>query len=210
MSRLGLVHPANPLWFTQAFGGDEKTYKQFGLKGHNGLDWLAIHGQPIYAAHEGEAVYSIDGSNGHLITILSSKQYEMEGAKAYAKTVYGHLCDPRKEPKFASPVYKAKNMTLRVKSGDLIAYADNTGFSTGDHLHFGLKPMGKDKKGIFYNLFQDNGYKGAVDPFPYLVEPLPEDVLLPYEDALALLRKAGLPKATLRMAEWVLRKKYKR
>lgn len=209
--KLQLIHPARPLWFTQVFGGNEKTYKQFGLKGHNGLDWLAIHGQPIYAAHEGDALYSIDKNNGHLITVSSRRQYELlDSTKAYIKTVYGHLVDSTKEPKYTSPVFKAKNMTKTVKAGELIGYADNTGFSTGDHLHFGLKPMGKDKKGNFYNLFQDNGFKGAIDPFPYLVAPLPPDVLLPYEDALALLRKGGLPKLVLPMAEWVLRKKYNR
>ncbi len=192
------------------FGGDEKTYSQFGLKGHNGLDWLAVHGQPIYAAHEGTAAYFIDKNNGHLITIDSEKEYEVgKYGSVFVKTVYGHLVDSTKEPKYTSPIYKAKNMTKKVKAGDLIGYADNTGFSTGDHLHFGLKPTKKNSKGKLYNVEQDNGYLGAIDPFPYLVEPLPPDVLLPFDDALALL-KESLTGKQLADAEAVLRKKYKR
>lgn len=168
-----LVLPVKPLWLNQPFGGNKKTYAQFGLAGHNGLDMLSLHGQPVYAAHEGIANYEVDSSQGHGVDIVSTQTYDLGNfGTAYVKTRYWHLCDPKKESKYASPIYGRKN--VKVKAGDIIGYADSTGFSTGDHLHFGLKPQGKNSKG-FYNLFPNNGYKGAIDPFPFLAETKPPE-----------------------------------
>ena len=52
----------------------------------------------------------------------------------------------------------------RVKVGDLIGWADNTGVSTGDHLHYEVKPV--DELGN--NVLRGNGFFGAIDPLPYL------------------------------------------
>jgi murein DD-endopeptidase MepM/ murein hydrolase activator NlpD len=161
-----LKNPAKPLFINQIFGVDKTTYKQFGLDGHNGLDLRAYHGQPLYAAHAGTANYEVDNSQGHGVDIVSTDKWDFGKYEAYVKTRYWHLCDPKKEPKFASPIYKKKN--VHVEAGDLIGYADSTGFSTGDHLHFGLKPV--DARGE--NMFPKNGFKGAVDPKPFLEETL--------------------------------------
>lgn len=57
----------------------------------------------------------------------------------------------------------------RVETGDFLGYCDSTGYSTGDHLHFELKPVGF-KNGKMYNLLQNNGWYGSVDPAPYMHE----------------------------------------
>ena len=50
-----------------------------------------------------------------------------------------------------------------VQAGQSIGHADNTGiYTTGDHLHFGLKEL-KDNQVINHN----NGYFGGIDPSPY-------------------------------------------
>lgn len=79
--------------------------------------------------------------------------------KAYAKSIYWHL-------QKGSIVVTASQ---KVKAGDLIALADNTGMSTGSHLHFGLKPVKKGEADWqWYNIEQTNGVNGAIDPLPYL------------------------------------------
>jgi murein DD-endopeptidase MepM/ murein hydrolase activator NlpD len=161
-----LIYPLDPgIIITQLFGGNSAFYsdpKYGGIKGHNGIDFLTTHGQPVYATHDGVAEYQVDSSGGHGVVIMSK-------GKDY-KTIYWHLCDPIKEPKFASPV---ANKSISVETGDLIGYADNTGASTGDHLHFGLKLCQEG-----FTLNQTNGYLGAVDPTPYFDKNYPVTVEL--------------------------------
>lgn len=172
MDKFELLSPVKPFWLTQIFGVDKKTYSRFGINGHNGLDFLAAHGQPIYAAHDGTAYYEVDNDQGHGVVLVSNKSYDNTGygKGVFMKTIYWHLCDPEKSPDLASPVYlyqkKNKGKQKAVKAGEVIGYADNTGFSTGDHLHFGLKPMVL-KKGVYKNVAQDNGFFGAIDPTPF-------------------------------------------
>jgi hypothetical protein len=47
----------------------------------------------------------------------------------------------------------------RVTVGQQIGISDNTGNSSGPHLHFGVKPINPDK---------NNGFLGAIDPHPIL------------------------------------------
>lgn len=182
MARISLYYPAKPYNVNQPFGVDKATYSQFGLNGHNGVDLRASHGQPIYASHDGLAFYEVDSSQGHGVVVISDKPYDYNGTLAFFKTIYWHFCDPTKEPKFASPIYKTiganSGRNLSVKAGDLLGYANSTGFSNGDHLHLGLKPIiaGKEPTsgdapdvniGAWQNVEQNNGFLGAIDPTPY-------------------------------------------
>ena len=66
-----------------------------------------------------------------------------DGAKTYY-TYYAHLASA------------AVSAGQKVRAGDVIGHSNNTGASTGPHLHFGLKIDG-----------QSPAYKGYVDPMPY-------------------------------------------
>lgn len=180
-----LTYPCTPYAVNQVFGGNGAYYQQHGIniKGHNGVDLRARHGQPVYAAHDGIAYFETDNSAGEGVVLITNDPYDYKGGKAYFKTIYWHLCDYVKEPGFKSPVldYQQKHngKPMPTKKGDVIGYADNTGLSTGDHCHFGLKALkpgrpindGQDAADIgignWVTLDYGNGYLGALNPVPY-------------------------------------------
>lgn len=167
-----LTYPLKDVFVTQLFGENPDFYKKyFGIKAHNGIDYRATHGTPVYATHDGFAYYEKDSSGGEGVVIRSKEQMVIEGTLRFFKTIYWHLVNPDKEPQYKSPITctDLNSQGQEVKAGDLIGYADNTGFSAGSHLHFGLKPVSNGESlGSLYNSLQNNGYMGAVDPMPYL------------------------------------------
>jgi murein DD-endopeptidase MepM/ murein hydrolase activator NlpD len=198
MSKFELYYPVSPAIINQPFGNVMAVYTAMGIKGHNGLDMIASHGQPIYAAHDGNAYWENDGSAGQGVVICSNDTFDYNGGQSKMKTIYWHMCDPIKEPKFKSPIYG--DVIVPVKRGDLIGYADNTGISTGDHLHFGLKPgLPGEPDAQFINSEPSNGYNGAIDPTPYFngkfAHELSAKPLTSIETAIFMLIK-GLAKGS--------------
>lgn len=137
----GLLHrPISPFIINQRFGennacittdGSQKVivcdgnnppggYKSlYGPDGHGGLDLRASHSQPVYCAQDGR-VYNIDtheksGLDVRVESIVDGRRL---------RHIYEHLLG-----------YQPRVGDL-VKTGDLIGWADNTGYSSGDHLHF--------------------------------------------------------------------------
>jgi hypothetical protein len=149
-----------PFRIWQYFGNPNPVYNGLGIIGHNGMDLEASHGTPVYASQDGTAYYEFDNNGGRGVVIISDTTFPYKGQQVYRKTIYYHLVDSSKEPQYTSPIESGPR---KVKAGDLIGYADNTGFSFGSHLHYGLK-FQVNGQTIDY----DNGYKGAQDPFPYL------------------------------------------
>jgi len=146
---------APPITITQPFGGNGWWYRLNGIdiEGHNGLDILLVRGQKVFATHDGIVLKTVVDSKGGIgVDIRTLEKYDYKGKQVYFKTIYWHLL--------------AWNVKVgqEVKQGDVIATGNSTGFSTGDHLHFGLKPLNDD----FTNLEQGNGFYGAIDPLPYL------------------------------------------
>ncbi len=169
-----IAYPVRPLHVFQGFGKANTDpsvlhiYQGLGLQGHNGLDCFATHGQPVHASHDGMAYYETDSNQGHGIVLRTNEPYEYEGKVVYFKTIYWHFCDPVKEPQHKSPI-PDDGQGHPVKRGDILGYADSTGLSTGDHLHWGLKPqLQNEANGAWVNTDQNNGYLGAIDPTPYM------------------------------------------
>lgn len=139
-----LYFPLKEIYVTQKFGANPAVYAQFGMKGHNGIDYRAKY-VPCFAAAEGIAYRFDSGKSGYGRHI---KIAHPDGSY----TIYAHLS----EFKVASGQH--------VTAGQQIGITGNTGFSTAAHLHFGYRPKG-------YN--QNNGYAGYVDPTPYLNQSTP-------------------------------------
>ena len=126
---------------TQLFGENPERYKQWGFHGHNGVDYGVPNGTPIGAAASGTvaAVAFENGGYGNYV-----KLSHMDGSKPYF-TYYAHLASAAVSP------------GQKVKTGSTIGFSNNTGASTGPHLHFGVKIDG-----------QNPAYKGYVDPIPLI------------------------------------------
>ena len=180
-----LLLPIKPKFINQGFGETANLawYQSHGInfKGHNGIDFAASHGQRMYASHDGWAFWEVDGAQGMGVVICSDEVVDHDGVTSNYKTVYWHMVDPVKEPQYVSPIYG--NVTVKVKAGDFIGYADSTGLSTGDHLHYGFKwGTLNEPPAQFINMYPDNGYNGASDPTPYLSDQFAEDVnKFPYD-----------------------------
>jgi len=168
--KLKLLNPLKRVIITQGYGIDGtdpkmvEKYKTLGLKDglHNGLDMVAADGVPVYASHDGRVTFAgYDGGGGLGVVIRTNEPVTFkDGTEAYAKSLYWHL---KKESLLVTGGQD-------VKAGQQIGMADNTGFSTGSHLHYGLKPIAKGENDwTWYNIDQDNGLGGAIDPKPYLI-----------------------------------------
>lgn len=143
-----LYYPVKPISVNQPFGTNYNAfYAQQGLKGHSGIDFMALHGQKVYATHDGICYPQVDAHGGNGV--------KLEGTDC--TTIYWHLIDD-------DAVVHTKQA---VKAGDLLGYADNTGDSTGDHLHYGLR---------LPDTLINNGYGGYVDPQPYFNGLFAEDI----------------------------------
>jgi murein DD-endopeptidase MepM/ murein hydrolase activator NlpD len=157
--KLELYYPVSPLYINQYFGKNfSDLYISQGMLGHSGIDFMAKHGQPIYASHDGICYPEVDSAGGNGVVIRTLIPYDYNGVPTFFKTIYWHLIEDD------AVVHTGQ----QVKAGDIIGYADNTGASTGDHLHFGLKPQAvNESNGAWMNLEQNNGYYGAIDPIKY-------------------------------------------
>lgn len=146
--------------------GYADMYKLSGLLGHNGQDWKAYHGEPVYHAGNflGWLKTEHDLSGGLGVDVISN------------------------EPLLLCPVCNIlHNVKLRVwhglkpighdgkqiSMGDLIMLADNSGDSSGDHVHYA--PKWCDTKGM--SLHTDNGYFGCFDPTPYFTNTFVLDII---------------------------------
>ncbi len=129
------------IYCTQHFGEHPEVY--VGMKGHNGIDWGCPVGTPVFASHDGQARYLTErDKDGN----LAGFAYHVKIYGPEVMTVYGHFS-------------KFEGADREVKEGDLLGYSGNTGFSTGPHLHFGVRPN---------NANQNDGYFGYIDPKPLM------------------------------------------
>jgi murein DD-endopeptidase MepM/ murein hydrolase activator NlpD len=113
-------------------------YTDFGLLGHDGVDFDMPEGTPVLAVDDGVIVRARTNSDyGTTMVVRHS----------WGQSYYGHL----------SEMTKQEGDT--VTKGHPIGLSGQTGLATGPHLHFGIKPNTNDA---------DNGYYGKINPWPYL------------------------------------------
>jgi murein DD-endopeptidase MepM/ murein hydrolase activator NlpD len=148
MNMIKLLLPVKDVLVTQSFGLNYLDfYKQWGLKGHPGIDLAARRGCKITAAHDGIVSWCGLGKDNGVGVELWNKEQN------YKTFYYHHLANAPKV-----------QVGIKFEAGEIIAEADNTGrYTTGDHEHFEIYFV--DKQGN--TLDRNNGYGGSVDPAPY-------------------------------------------
>lgn len=137
---------------TQRFAENPQIYKQFGMRAHNGLDFGCRIGTPIFSPFDGVIRIRDDKQKGYGLHIkLRSKSKKLESVMGHLRSVEGKDGD-------------------WVHQGQLIGFTGNTGFSTGPHLHWGLRSLSPAAtKDVFKWGVEnyDNGYYGYWNPEPY-------------------------------------------
>jgi len=122
--------PVDSRVITQPYGANPQYYQQFGLPGHEGLDFRAPHGAAIYAVAPGTVYRIIEerkpaSQGGHNYGV----HVRIRHTQGYA-TIYAHLhCH-------------GVRVGQVVQGGQLLGLSDNTGNSSGAHLHLTLKRDG--------------------------------------------------------------------
>lgn len=130
---------------SQYFGQNMANYKQFNLKGHNGVDFACPLYTPILSGVAGVVLRVKNDPSGY--------------------GIYCQIWD--KVQKIA--IISAHQSVCLVREGDsvspiqVIGLTGATGYSTGPHLHWGFCPV--DDNGA--KTEPDNGYSGYVDPLSF-------------------------------------------
>ncbi len=129
---------------TQGYGANPDYYKQFGLAGHEGIDFGMPEGTPVISAHDGVVVRDLDnpveGKNYGIYCVVWDTVQK-------CATYYCHLSS------------NVVSVGQKVVKGQLLGYSGNTGNTTGPHLHFNL--CRTDEQGNRINT--DNGYLGFIN-----------------------------------------------
>ena len=158
---INLESPLTEIILTQDFGKeflwrDEhgltiKFYEQFGLKGHNGLDFRIYENMSTYAVCNGIVTESGD-NNGYGINLrYETEELDCDGEVIKLEIIHGHL---------KSVLFAVDEKISRFQE---ISICNNTGkFTTGDHLHFGIRVW--YKHGDNWNFEDKNGYAGWINP----------------------------------------------
>lgn len=129
--------PGTPI-ITQGFGQRPEIYGQFGLLGHNGIDFGCDIGTTVYAPHDGVISVKDDGANGYGLYVVIDAPTR--------RSLLAHLSLTSVTP------------GQTIAQGDPIGLSGTSGFSTSPHLHWTFKLL---KNGAVQN--KDNGYEGAID-----------------------------------------------
>jgi len=159
---LQLVWPTQIGKITQHFMEHPEWYTSGGLKGHEGLDIATRTGGEIYACADGVvAEVRLDGDKFRELPTTDSTRWNY----AYGNQVrITHIVPEGEYTSIYAHLLEARVVAGdRVRAGQLIGLADNTGNSTGAHLHLTLKKKGATDAG------ETPQPRDLIDPEPFLL-----------------------------------------
>lgn len=127
----------------QPFGANPEAYTQFGLKGHNGLDFEAEDGELVVAVDDGEVVEVRDDQAGYGVTVKL--------LHAWGESRYAHG--------------RRLSVPIEFRLGHLVWRGERVFLASGTHLHLGVR-VRKEEGALDYS--GANGFAGYEDPLPLL------------------------------------------
>lgn len=149
-SVFGLVKPfQGDFEMTLGFGEQHndpklsKKYLNFGVIGHDGVDFDLPSGTAVYSTDEGEVVFAGQGDYGDTVVIQHK----------WGKSYYGHL----------SKITVLKGQSIG--KGEQLGLSGSTGLSSGPHLHFGVKPNRFDGQNGYYGKIDPAVFLGLSTQF---------------------------------------------
>lgn len=154
--------------------GSQDFYRSLGMAGHNGLDFGAFTGEPIFkcGTFDGWMQSHVDNRGGIGVDVVSNDRLFFPGQPPAAiaskverhtqNGVVGFLSFVKERHWHCHSV--VGHHGKQVKLGQVIALAGNTGASTATHDHLGLKFV--DERGVRLDRTPD--WTGAFDPLPYM------------------------------------------
>jgi murein DD-endopeptidase MepM/ murein hydrolase activator NlpD len=122
--RAFLKSPLKYVHITSGFGGRKHPLLGYQQQ-HQGVDFAAAIGTPVWAVADGTVTRVVHGDpgGGNFVFVRHSNGFE---------TGYLHL----------SQFGEGVHIGARVRQKQIIAFSGNTGMSTGPHLHFAMKRNG--------------------------------------------------------------------
>lgn len=159
--QLQLPKEVRPYRVNQPWGiHNPNVYRQFGFDDHNGVDLAPGRNKEVRAPFPFEAYRVLWQPNGggNVLTIISQYEYDApDGKPAHVLIDYMHL----------ERVIKTPGADYKGSTGDLLAIADNTGFSTGPHTHGQYRWVrAKAGRDGFFDV-ERNTANNSFDPEPY-------------------------------------------
>jgi hypothetical protein len=172
--KFGLIWPTPlPKVVTQWYGINPQWYGP-NLPGHEGIDMRAAMGVEIYAAAKGQVIRVQEPDDGGPYGIHVRIEHVHPDGKF--KTVYAHFLD----------AFVLEGEMVEV--GQPIGFADNTGNSSGAHLHLTLKHVNQGSPWM--------GVGDIINPVPYISELFPICTLDGYTGAGWIVDVGGNFRAT--------------
>lgn len=155
--KLELYYEVKPYIKTQDWGVRRpEIYKQFGFENHNGID-VRLGADKMVRAPFPLIIYKTGWQpqgGGLYLKTVSQDEYEFpDGVRCHVMADYLHL------ENFKTYAGQKHNI------GDVLAVADNTGFSTGPHTHIAYTRVRKTPSGFFD--VDSNPAKNTFDPTPF-------------------------------------------
>ncbi|MBV9121239.1 MAG: M23 family metallopeptidase [Chloroflexi bacterium] len=145
---LPLHRDGGELKVVRAFGADPERYGQFGLAGHNGLDFETAAGEAVLAVDDGEVMEVRWDAAGYGLTVKL--------AHVWGESRYAHGL--------------RRSVALDFDLGHIARRGDRLFLAIAGHLHFAVR-LRDTSRALDYG--NEGGFGGWTDPAPLLGLPLP-------------------------------------